>query len=557
MLSYCSRDCPDLCSFDIAVENGKPVIKPSGHYFLDIPFVCSKLKHFFTRELSDTQSFVRNSKGEKKQKYHEDAIADTAQFLSENRDKKILFIKGSGSLGFNMQCWDKLFSNFENCWFVEGSPCDETGISAHIDDFGCLGNPPVTNLEKADTIILFGKNAKNCSPHLYAYLKELKKLGKKIIYIDPVRTCTAELADTFIRINPGTDNFLAAGILEKMKPGQGCKMEIALEKTGISLEEFSYLKDSVVYGKTAFVQGFGLQRYSNGANIVNWINRLAVVTGNEDFLYYGKSSKENLPEADFIKKRKLNVAAITKKMNEDFFDIYVVVAANPVITYPEADVQMKALNEKTLICVDTNYTKTSEYADYFIKSAGMFAQDDFSESYFFNIKGERNSLGSEAPSDMEIVSRIGKILKTDVNLNKKGKSGRSTIRKYRSRHLELKEPYLEKGKFRLLTASHSLYLNSQLADKYCDIDNYVFINEKDADELNIRDGDLLKVYNETGEFVNACKISNIIENKAILVYKNRKLAKGWPNMVCKSIPTDSETGLAYYDTFVNVEKING
>lgn len=557
MLSYCSKDCPDLCSFDITVENGNPVIVPSRHYFLDVPFVCTKLKHFFVRDFSDVESFVKSSTGHKESRSNKEAVRETAQFLKHNHDKRILLLKGSGSLGYNMYYWDKLFSNFPNCWFVEGSPCDETGISAHIEDFGCVTNPRITNLEKADTIILFGKNAKNCSPHLYAYLKKLKNSGKEIIYIDPVKTATTELADKFIRINPGTDGLLAAALLEEIVPGQGCRIGGFFDKTGLSSEDFDYLKESVIDGKTAFIQGFGLQRYSNGANIVNWINKLAVYSNNEQLLYYGKSSQENLYKPDIIKKHRVNIAEITQKMDEGFFDIYVVVGANPVITYPDPHLQIKEFEEKPLISVDTNYTETNRYADYFIKSAGMFAQDDFSESYFFNIKGERGAVNTEALSDVQIACNIGEILQIEVSLDKKRESNAAASRKYTNRALELKEPHVEKDKFRLLTASHYFYLNSQLADKYRYIDNYIFISDKDADELNISDGDLLKVYNETGEFVNSCKISNVVENKTILVYKNRKLMKGWPNMVSKSMPTDSETGLAYYDTFVNVERLDG
>ncbi|MEC9492504.1 molybdopterin-dependent oxidoreductase [Flexistipes sp.] len=557
MLSYCSKDCPDLCSFDITVKGGKADIKPSQHYFLDVPFVCTKLKHFFDREFSDVKSFLKNAAEEQKFCSHKDAVWETAQFLKRNRDKKILFIKGSGSLGYNMYYWDKLFSSFPNCWFVEGSPCDETGISAHIEDFGCIKNPRITNLIQADTIILFGKNAKNCSPHLYAYLKKMKKVGKKIVYIDPVKTATAKLADKFIRINPGADGLLAAALLEEIVPGQGYKVEGIFDKTGLSSEDFDYLRESVKSGKTAFIQGFGLQRYSNGANIVNWINKLAVYTNNEQLLYYGKSSQENLNKPEIVKKNRVNIADITHKMGEGFFDIYVVVGANPVITYPEPLLQVKEFGNKNLICVDTNYTETSRYADYFIKSAGMFAQDDFSESYFFNVKGERGAVNSETLTDVQIACSIGEILHTDVSLKKKNKTEPVKSRKYIKRALELKEPHVEKDKFRLLTASHYFYLNSQLADKYRNIDNYVFISGKDADELNVSNGDLLRVYNETGEFLSQCKISNMVENKTILVYKNRKLVKGWPNMVSKSMPTDSKTGLAYYDTFVNVERLDG
>ncbi|HCW92589.1 MAG TPA: hypothetical protein DHM44_02800, partial [Flexistipes sinusarabici] len=71
----------------------------------------------------------------------------------------------------------------------------------------------------------------------------------------------------------------------------------------------------------------------------------AVYTNNEHLLYYGKSSQENLNKPDIPKKNMVNIADITQKMDERFFDIYVVVGTNPVITYPEPRLQIKAFEE--------------------------------------------------------------------------------------------------------------------------------------------------------------------------------------------------------------------
>lgn len=72
------------------------------------------------------------------------------------------------------------------------------------------------DLENADAILLWGANPATDSPlGQMVRLQAAKKRGAKILAIDPQRTASARLADSWIPIQPGTDGALMHGILRK------------------------------------------------------------------------------------------------------------------------------------------------------------------------------------------------------------------------------------------------------------------------------------------------------------------------------------------------------
>src|SRR5437899_260060 len=70
------------------------------------------------------------------------------------------------------------------------------------------------DLDEADLIILVGSNAAWCHPVLFQRMvKNRRERGAKVVVIDPRRTVTAEDADLFLPIAPGTDTALFCGLL--------------------------------------------------------------------------------------------------------------------------------------------------------------------------------------------------------------------------------------------------------------------------------------------------------------------------------------------------------
>src|SRR5205807_7424030 len=70
------------------------------------------------------------------------------------------------------------------------------------------------DLDEADLIVLTGSNAAWCHPVLFQRMVANRAArGARIVVIDPRRTVTAEEADLFLSIAPGTDTALFCGLL--------------------------------------------------------------------------------------------------------------------------------------------------------------------------------------------------------------------------------------------------------------------------------------------------------------------------------------------------------
>ncbi len=551
MNTFCSKDCPDLCALKAQITNGKLKTEGKKESWQSTGFVCAKFKLFAEREIGNSVRSYRMNCAQKEEFTSEtDALNAAADMLQQYRDKKILYVKGSGSLAYNMGYWDVLMSGFENCYKVTGGVCDNTGGDAHEADFGTELNPPVENIQSADTIILFGKNAAVISQHLYSHLKDLKKLDKKIIYIDPVRTKTAAIADRYIRINPGCDGLLAYALLCSLGYEKSENAQRYLELSGINNDDFQYLFSSIS-GKTAFIEGFGIQRQTNGMNAVRLINRLAVKTGNTDRLYYGHGSKrfwESLP-AKFNNFVHINEAA--EKLASGEFDLFINVAANPAMTYPDAKNWVKGINSTPTIVVDTCHTRTSENCDLFLKVGGMFAQKDFMASYFFEHFHVRESLTDEL-SDMDAAKYIADRLNIPLEFAPP-KAKTLAKRAYKDEPIEPVIPETS-DRFQLFSASHHLYLNSQHTPEIADRLKTVMINPKDAEKLGVKNGDELTVENEYGYFKADAAITDDVPEKLILCWKNIPMKEGFINDMIPPRLTDSGNGMVYYTVFADVRK---
>ena len=93
--------------------------------------------------------------------------------------------------------------------------CMASSVAGHRRAFGSDTVPGTyEDLDAAELLILVGSNAAWCHPVLFQRMvRNRQERGAKIIVIDPRRTATAEEADLFLGIAPGTDAALFCGLL--------------------------------------------------------------------------------------------------------------------------------------------------------------------------------------------------------------------------------------------------------------------------------------------------------------------------------------------------------
>ncbi|MGE4267692.1 MAG: molybdopterin dinucleotide binding domain-containing protein [Deferribacterales bacterium] len=550
---FCSKDCPDTCAVRAEFKNGKYHFTGIAESWQKTGFVCSKFKVFAEREINSGIRSYEMKNGEKRE-FESDSAAVSAfgDILEKYKNKRILYLKGSGSLAYNMGYWDRFMSSFAHCTKITGGVCGTTGDDAHSADFGTELNPPVENIADCKTAILFGKNAAVISQHLYAYLKELKKDGLKIVYIDPIRTKTADIADRYISIRPMCDGLIAAALLTELGFEDGHNVSELISRAGISQDDLQYLKDAIQSGKTAFIEGFGMQRNPNGMNMIRLINRLAVKSGNIGTLYYGQGSKRFWKGLGAVFPHYVHIDTVAKRLADGEFDLFVNVAANPAMTYPDAKNWVRGIKNTPTVVVDVYPTRTSENCQLFIKTGGIFAQQDFMGSYFFPHKHRREKLTDEL-ADIDIITRLSNWFGIDLNFAEPD-TAVPAPRVYKDERIEPAIPE-EQGKFSLLSLSHPAYLNSQHLPNIVEKLKIAFINPKDAAELGIQNGDKIKVSTDAGHYIAYAEISDTVSRKVIMSYKNVPMVAGFINDATPPMLTDSGNGMVYYGIPADVAKV--
>jgi len=93
--------------------------------------------------------------------------------------------------------------------------CMASSVAGHRRAFGADTVPGVyADLDEADLIVLTGSNTAWCHPVLFQRMVANKReRGARLVVIDPRRTATAQEADLFLPIAPGTDTALFSGLL--------------------------------------------------------------------------------------------------------------------------------------------------------------------------------------------------------------------------------------------------------------------------------------------------------------------------------------------------------
>ena len=93
--------------------------------------------------------------------------------------------------------------------------CMASSVAGHRRAFGADTVPGIyEDLDEADLLVLVGSNAAWCHPILFQrMIANKQRRGARMVVIDPRRTDTAEDADLFLGLKPGTDSALFSGLL--------------------------------------------------------------------------------------------------------------------------------------------------------------------------------------------------------------------------------------------------------------------------------------------------------------------------------------------------------
>ncbi len=166
-------------------------------------------------------AYVRADRGEPPEPVDiEAAIIQSAKQLraiinEHGPDAFALYVSGQMSLEAQYLA-NKLTKGFIGTNQIESNSrlCMASAGSGYKLSLGADGPPgSYQDFDHADIFFVIGANMADCHPILFLRMMDRVKAGAKLIVVDPRRTATAEKADLFLQIAPGSDLALLNGLL--------------------------------------------------------------------------------------------------------------------------------------------------------------------------------------------------------------------------------------------------------------------------------------------------------------------------------------------------------
>lgn len=312
--SACPLDCPDACSLQVQVEDGRVTVVDGGEaHPVTAGFICAKVRRFPKamygehRVLRPAVRTAAKGSGAFRDVSWEEALETIAARLAEARDvhggESILPFSYGGSNGVLSQDTTdaRLFRRLGASQLARTVCAAPTGRAAA----GLYGNMPgiaFQDYAHARLIVVWGANPSASGIHLLPFIREAVKQGAKLVVVDPRRTPLAAKADLHLAPRPGTDLPLALAVHRLLFGTGGADLEFlservmevdafrkridpwtperATEVTGVSPEDIREFARLYAAGSPAAVRcGWGLERNRNGGSAAAAVLALPAVAG--------------------------------------------------------------------------------------------------------------------------------------------------------------------------------------------------------------------------------------------------------------------------------------
>lgn len=457
----CPRNCYGTCSILSYVEDGR-LIKVTGdpkHGFTQ-GHLCAK-GYAYTQYVYNPYRLKypmmqspRGSGQWKKISWDEayTIIAEKILELYERYGSNLAsgYNKFSGNLGLLHYALEGMFNSIGPHTKPYGNLCLSTGEQAVRESFGDLESPIPEDMEKSKLIVIWGANPAVTNIHQMKFIYKARKMGAKLVVIDPVYTETAAKADIYVQLNPGSDTLLALGVakivlkslneqhdlgenhrlgwVEYQKLLEDIDLLEVCKITGVSLEVIEEL--STLYRTIkpiATWNGFGLQRNKYGGQSIKAINSLVALCGNLNVpnggVYYTHSDTSDFPlnllnfpekEHTTIQRSRLidstNYAEEARNLTEPPLKLLWIAARSPLSQDQNIKVWKELFDQLELIVtVDLFMTETAKLSDLVLPAASHFEEEDLNVGYWHHwLSINQKSINPyfEAKSDLKIAREL-------------------------------------------------------------------------------------------------------------------------------------------------------
>jgi anaerobic selenocysteine-containing dehydrogenase len=180
--------------------------------------------------------------------------------------------------------------------------CSEAGFEGYRYTIGATEGLDTVDFAHAGLILIWGSNTLTSNLHLWPFVQAARKEGAHVVVIDPARTRTAQAADEWIAVRPGTDGALALAMMhviiaaglhdqayvdaytlgfDELKAAVAAwTPERAAAITGVPAARIEQLAREYATTQPAAIRiNYGLQRHYGGGMAMRTITCLPALTG--------------------------------------------------------------------------------------------------------------------------------------------------------------------------------------------------------------------------------------------------------------------------------------
>ncbi len=427
----CPLDCPDSCSVDVTVEQGRVVkIDGADENPVTRSFICAKVRRFADRVYGeDRLLYPAMRQGEKGQGTFKRATWDEALDAIATRMKEIRDARGAeailpfcygGSNGLITQDTTDatLFRGFGTSRLARTVCAAPTGAANQ----GLYGKMPgVTYLDypHAQLIVLWGVNPAASGIHLIPFIKEAQKAGARLVVIDPRATSLARQADLHLPVHPGTDLPVALALHRYLFEGGHADeaflsehstgsdrlraraaewtIERAAQVAGIDADALTRLAEMYVAASPAVIRcGWGLERNRNGGAAAAAVLALPAVAGKfgvrgggfsmSNSAAWGIKAAAWMNDVPEPSTRVVNMNHLGRALldyDAPPIEMLFVYNCNPLATMPDQNRVLQGLQRRDLFTVvfDQVFTDTARYADVILPATTFLENYDIAKGY--------------------------------------------------------------------------------------------------------------------------------------------------------------------------------
>lgn len=525
MVHACTRDCYDTCILD---DDHRPL-----NVFPINGFTCS-------RGIADLK---RNNKNRISSAYIEGkevTIDEALDYIGKEirkRDRQeILHIDYDGNQGLLTWYFPARLWNVLGVASTDYSICSAEGHEAIKLHYGSSVGAFPEDFMNFNSFVIWGSETVFSFIHGWNLIKDKYK-----IVIDVRISETAKRSEKYYLIKPGSDAYLAIGIMKKLferglantslldEPERlksyvfSFSDNLIEEYTGLRMEEINELAELYYEKKPLTIIGVALSRTINGGDSISLISLIPALLGMRVGFYYSNSQGLGIDFKylrglhKFSPSRIVGMAEIGKEIEEGKITFIFTWNSNPLHSLPMSDRIYEAVKEGRLFLVvhDPFWSETAKIANVVLPAPTYLEKEDVVYSYWHNyLIYNKPMFPKRGITEIELMRMLARKLEVNDDLIYEDewlaveRATRVNVNELKSRGFVKLKPKYPEGKIKveplpsklnkvneyvIIYSSHPNYTNSQFKEIYGNREAIIFNSDYDGEGYLVTDYGKIKV----------------------------------------------------------------